>query len=121
MNYLFEENQKFNQWWIWSILIIIPILSLIPFDDEGIKSYNVIIGFTIPILFYLFELRIKISNQSIHYQFFPIHFKSHEIKLKDIYYKISKVIHAEFSDLLICFKNAERLFNSNFNSDSNFP
>lgn len=84
MNYLFEENQKFNQWWIWSILIIIPILSLIPFDDEGIKSYNVIIGFTIPILFYLFELRIKISNQSIHYQFFPIHFKSHEIKLKDI-------------------------------------
>ena len=97
MNYLFEENQKFNQWWLWSFLIIIPILSLMPFDDEGIKSYNIIIGFTIPILFYLFELRVKISNQGIHYQFFPIHFKKHLLRIDEIE-KIEALQYKPISD-----------------------
>ena len=32
MNYLFEENQKFTQWWLWVILVSFPIMAFGPFD-----------------------------------------------------------------------------------------
>ena len=41
-------------------------------------------GFILPLIFYLFELRIKVSNKGLHYQFFPFHFKSHTIDIEDI-------------------------------------
>jgi hypothetical protein len=36
------------------------------------------------LLFFLLQLRIKVSEEGLHYQFFPFHFKSHTIKLEDI-------------------------------------
>ena len=84
MKYLFEENQKFTQWWLWVILLSFPIISFGPFDENAININYVLIGFFIPFLFYLFELRIKVSAEGLHFQFFPFHFKSHIIKLEDI-------------------------------------
>ena len=84
MKYLFEENQKFTQWWLWVILLSFPIISFGPFDENTININYVLIGFFIPFLFYLFELRLKVSAEGLHYQFFPFHLKSHIIKLKDI-------------------------------------
>jgi len=34
MKYLFEENQKFTQWWLWVILLSFPIMSFGPFDEN---------------------------------------------------------------------------------------
>ena len=84
MKYLFEENQKFTQWWLWVILLSFPIMSFGPFDENEININYVFIGLALPLVFYLFELRIKVSNQGLHYQFFPFHFKAHIINLEDI-------------------------------------
>jgi len=67
MRTLFEENQKFTQWWLWVILLSFPIISVGPFDENDINIYHVLIGLALPIIFYLFELRIKITGLS---QFF---------------------------------------------------
>ena len=37
MKYLFEENQRFTQWWLWVILISFPIMAFGPFDDKEIE------------------------------------------------------------------------------------
>ena len=84
MKYLFEENQKFTQWWLWVILLSFPIMSFGPFDENEININYVLIGFMLPLIFYLFELRIKVSAEGLHYQFFPFHLNAHIIKLDDI-------------------------------------
>ena len=84
MKELFEENQRFTQWWLWVILISFPIMSVGPFDDNEINLYYVLIGAGIPLLFYTFQLRIKVNSEGLHYQFFPFHIKSHTIKIEDI-------------------------------------
>ncbi len=95
MKYLFEENQKFTQWWLWVILLSFPIMAFGPFDDNPINYYYVLIGLLLPLLFFLFQLRIKVSSEGLHYQFFPFHFKSHTIKLEDI----EKIKAMEYSPL----------------------
>jgi hypothetical protein len=84
MSTQFEEKQKFNQWWLWVILLSFPIISVGPFDDNEINVYYVLIGLAIPLLFYLFELRIKVNNDGLHYQFSPFHLKFHTIKMDEI-------------------------------------
>ena len=84
MQVLFEEKQKFNQWWLWAILLIFPLLSVIPFDDNGLNIYYVIIGISIPLIFYLFELRTIVTSEGLSFQFFPFHFKKHLVKIEDI-------------------------------------
>ena len=39
----FKELQKFNQWWLWVILLIFPILSFGNYDGAGINFYYVLI------------------------------------------------------------------------------
>ena len=84
MTTLFEEKQKFTQWWLWVILLSFPIISVGPFDDNEINLYYVLIGLAIPLLFYLFELRIKVNEKGFHYQFFPFHLKFYTIKMDEI-------------------------------------
>ena len=84
MIYIYEENQKFTQWWLWVILLSFPIMSVGPFDENETNVYHVLIGLAIPLLFYLIELRIKVNEDGLHYQFFPFHLKAHIVKLEDI-------------------------------------
>ena len=84
MKYLFEENQKFTQWWLWFLLVSFLIMSFVPFVANEIKINYVLIGFMLPFIFYLFELRVKVSNKGLHYKFFPFHFKFHTINIEDI-------------------------------------
>ena len=84
MKILFEEKQKFNQWWLWVILLVFPLLSIMPFNGDGINYNYVLIGIAIPLMFYFFELRTFVTKEGLHYQFFPFHFKKHLIKLDEI-------------------------------------
>ena len=84
MRTLFEENQKFTQWWLWVILLSFPIISVGPFDENDINIYHVLIGLALPIIFYLFELRIKIKEDGLYYQFSPFHLRFHEIKMDEM-------------------------------------
>ena len=83
LNY-FVEKQKFTQWWLWIILCVFPFISVIPFEANEVNLYYVLIGFFIPLFFYLLELRIKVNQQGLYYQFFPIHFKYHLIRFDEI-------------------------------------
>ena len=71
MKYLFEENQKFTQWWLWILLFFVSLSLFLPFRN----SYNLLIACVIPTLFYFLELRIKVTEEGLHYRFFPFHFK----------------------------------------------
>ena len=84
MKILFEEKQKFNQWWLWVILLVFPVLSIMQFNGDGINCNYVLIGIAIPLMFYFFELRTFVTKEGLHYQFFPFHFKKHIIKLDEI-------------------------------------
>ncbi len=84
MEILFEEKQKFNQWWLWIILLVFPLLSIMPFNGDGINYNYVLIGIAIPLMFYFFELRTLVTKEGLYYQFFPFHFKEHLIKLDEI-------------------------------------
>ena len=84
MKILFEERQKFNQWWLWVILLVLPLLSIIPFNSDGINYNYVLICIAIPLIFYFFELRTFVTKEGLHYQFFPFHLKKHLIKLDEI-------------------------------------
>ena len=84
MNYIFEENQKFTQWWLWVILLSFPIIAFGPFDEKEINYNHVLIGFALPVIFYLLQLRIKVNSEGLHYQFFPFQLKSHTIKIEEI-------------------------------------
>ena len=83
MKCLFEENQKFNQWWIWVILLF-PLMFFLFYVDKQITVLQILIGLIFPLFFYLMELRIKVNSQGVHYQFFPFHYKPREIKLAEI-------------------------------------
>tara|TARA_B100000700_G_C14741235_1_gene713100 strand:+ start:311 stop:805 length:495 start_codon:yes stop_codon:yes gene_type:complete len=84
MKIIFEEKQKFNQWWLWIILFIFPILSIIPFNDESVNFYYILVGFAIPLLFYFLELRFFVTTEGLFFQFFPFHFKEQIIKIEEI-------------------------------------
>ena len=81
MNYIFEENQKFTQWWVWLILLS-PLF--IVAATKNIISYEGLILSLIFVVFYFLELRVKVSKQGIQYQFFPFHLKSYFIKIEEI-------------------------------------
>ena len=84
MKILFEEKQKFNQWWLWVILLVLPLLFIMPFNSDGINYNYVLIGIAIPLIFYFFEFRTFVTKEGLHYQFFPFHLKKHLIKLDEI-------------------------------------
>jgi len=81
MNLLYEENQKFTQWWVWLILLL-PLF--IAAFTKNIYSYEALILILIFVFFYFLELRLKVSKHGFQYQFFPLHLKSYFIKLEEI-------------------------------------
>ncbi len=88
MEIFFEEKQKFNQWWIWIILLFCSISVIIPaMYDKTTSNISLplfILAIAIPLMFYFFELRTFVTKEGLYYQFFPIHFKKHLIRLNEI-------------------------------------
>ena len=83
MNCLYTERQKFNQWWLWALLVCLFIHSTISCLKSGVNFYF-IITITICLFFYILELRISVDTNRIYYQFFPIHVQMHYIEIKQI-------------------------------------
>ena len=84
MEIKFEENQKFTQWWLWTILIgitLIPIYGFYKqiilgeqFGDKPLSNFELIIFLLLMIVFIGFfwkmELRTNIDNEGIKINFF---------------------------------------------------
>ncbi len=106
MKYHFEEIQKFNQWWLWAILIGVLLVSLIgaykqvllqqqfgslPLSYIGLAIFA-LFQLGMLIFFRMLRLDTKIDKKSIRIQFWP--FRQREIEWSKIAY--AKVINYGF-------------------------
>ena len=86
----FKEEQKFNQWWLWLILILMGILPLIgiykqlilgeklgdnPMSDISLLIFSIIM-FSLVGLFLIMKLKTSIDKNGINMYFFPFIKKS---------------------------------------------
>jgi len=86
----FKEEQKFNQWWLWFILILMGILPLIgiykqlilgeklgdnPMSDISLLIFSIIM-FSLVGLFLIMKLKTSIDKNGINMYFFPFIKKS---------------------------------------------
>lgn len=86
----FKEEQKFNQWWLWLILILMGVLPLIgiykqlilgeklgdnPMSDISLLIFS-IITFSLVGLFLIMKLKTSIDKNGINMHFFPFIKKS---------------------------------------------
>ena len=83
---MFQEQQLFNQWWVWIIIIGVAIIPLIgiyyqattgnsfgnnPLSNEGLAIAFIPL-FGLVIFMKTIELKTKITPKSIHIHFFPL-------------------------------------------------
>ena len=85
---LFREEQRFNQWWLW-LLILVPtsmmwygaIQQLIfdkpygtnPTSDTGISILLVLFGILLPLFMYSLRLITEVRQDGLYVRFYPFH------------------------------------------------
>ena len=81
---LFEESQRLNQWWIWTIILGVLGISIyakiktVQFNESLFNGsdFSLIIPiFLLPALFYFLMLKTRIEENGIFVRFFPFHLK----------------------------------------------
>lgn len=98
-HYTYEETQRFNQVWLWSLLIIISVILIIKVpisilnssSDDPLSTHEIIsilltLCFVIGIngLFYALRLRTKINQDGISFTFKPFINKPKVFKWENI-------------------------------------
>lgn len=89
----YKEIQKFDQWWIKLILILVVFFTILPIvmlsKEQGIDQnmfwvvlLTVLITFAAIALFYTLRLETSIDAKGIHYRFYP--FSGKTIPWKEI-------------------------------------
>lgn len=85
---LYEENQRFKQWWLWLLLLVMhglflsgvyqQIIRKIPFGDKPMSNTGLILTECLLLLVTLVILNIKldtqIKNDGIYFRLFPFQF-----------------------------------------------
>ena len=103
MTPIFKETQRFNQWWLWSILLGIGCLATFPiykqlllnetFGDKPMSNSGIVIfalvAYGFIALFWSIRLQTEISLVGIHFTFSPFIRKTMEW---------DQIIHAEVLD-----------------------
>lgn len=113
MRILFEEKQRFTQWWLWTILILVALLvsgifinALYmqfvlgkpwgdkPMSDEGLIAFtlfNVTLMAVMLMVFFSSVLEVKVDKMGIVYRFFPLIRTERRIAREDIqHYEMKK-------------------------------
>lgn len=80
MKYIFQENQKFTQWWVWACILVTVVSLAISVNN----IYTVLFIVFFIIFFYFLELRIKVTREELQYQFFPMHYRKYSINKNEI-------------------------------------
>jgi hypothetical protein len=95
---LFTEKQRFNQWWIWVLLLIVNGMMIFgfvqqvmlkkPLGDHPTSDGGIIFGTLMCILlltfFITFRLETKIYKGGIAVRFFPLQLKTRYFAFEDI-------------------------------------
>jgi hypothetical protein len=91
MEYLYKERQRFNQWWLWLILIGINVISIVVswnnISAHGLtlaNSIRIVITLLLLLCFFSLRLETKINEQGIEVRFFPFHLSFIKISWKEI-------------------------------------
>ncbi|MDI1354877.1 MAG: DUF6141 family protein [bacterium] len=86
---VFYEKQKFNQWWLWIILLGLSALFIFgsyqqivmghvfgdkPMSNLGLMTITASV-LLLPLLFYFSKLETRITKEGIYVRFFPYHLK----------------------------------------------
>jgi hypothetical protein len=81
---LFDESQRFNQWWIWVIILgaigvsLYASMETIQMGDSFFNwtNFSIIIPvFVISVLFYFLKLKTRVGENGIYVRFIPFHRK----------------------------------------------
>ncbi|MEO8086574.1 MAG: hypothetical protein ABI763_07130 [Bacteroidota bacterium] len=90
---LFSEKQKFRQWWIWVLIVIISCIELNIFYRAIIPGHHHYLGsiyiyaflnLLVIILLLILRLETEISEAGISYRFFPFHTRQQTISWTEI-------------------------------------
>lgn len=93
---VFNETQRFNQWWLISLMVFVMIIPFYGFYDKIVKAENtndiefvghiitLVVVISSSLLVFSLKLKIRIDEKGITYQFFPIHFKSKKIDWSEL-------------------------------------
>lgn len=99
---MFSEKQRFNQWWLWLILLVSNFSFLIGyfFEENKVDRVALVVGlvvvFTITLLIFRFRLETEIKRDGVYVRFPPL-------LLKWRYYpweKIAKSYIREYKPIL---------------------
>ena len=96
MELKFEEKQKFTQWWLWTLLLVITLIPVYgiykqiilgeQFGDNPLPNFGLILFLILMLAFVIFfwkiELRMIIDKEAIRIKFFP--FTNKEVKWEEI-------------------------------------
>lgn len=88
---VFIEEQRFTQWWIYTILLLPIPISLIKTNlstknteltDSLVFSFITLL--LVIVLFFMLKLKTRIDEKGIQYRFFPFHFSNKLITWNEI-------------------------------------
>jgi hypothetical protein len=79
----YKEIQRFNQWWVWVLLLVVFLSTIIPVitlsSENGFDTsfswalvFPILLTLGAIILLYYLRLETTIDAQGIHYKFFPL-------------------------------------------------
>lgn len=83
---LFSEKQRFNQWWLWAILIGINFLFLYVaiFQPNIFFTFSFVFTLILTVLFLSFRLDTQITAENIYVRFYPLQLKYREYMWSEI-------------------------------------
>ncbi|MFS4417669.1 hypothetical protein [Maribacter sp. 2307ULW6-5] len=94
---VFEETQRFTQWWLWLLLAVVSLAVLLPPLSQLAQTGNTDLrdldtGYWIGLgtmalvvlLFVFMKLHTKIDEHGLSYQFFPIHLRPKTLTWKEV-------------------------------------
>jgi len=94
---LFSETQKFNQWWLWLILlsfygliifVVIIVVASQKSIDKPLRNLILVLAAVLiifpAILFLNFKLETEIRRDGVYVKFFPFHLSFKEYKWSEI-------------------------------------
>ena len=85
---IFEENQRFNQWWLW--LGMIALTSIFIYQRYPVqlnKEFYISFGVLALVVFFLLSINLstRIDEQGIHIKMFPFHLKTVTYNWSELY------------------------------------
>lgn len=87
---VFEEEQRFRQWWIWLVLLFVLAAILFSNSKEGkLFDTSELITTAIIVLLILLlfaaNLKTRIDEKGVHIRFFPFHFSYRTYEWEKLY------------------------------------